>query len=102
LGSVTRGRTATCLPNVSLASEKPWPSFNPAGVEALAAIRTGSASDPLSEVVFSAPVAPLQRWALEQIYERFRLETIHRSEQGFAVLSLMPREPREEAEPVKP
>jgi hypothetical protein len=59
------------------------------GRAVLAVLRARPSLDPLSRRA-PAQLAPLQRWALKRIDERFRLRTIHR-EAGYSVVELEPR-----------
>jgi len=61
-------------------------------LDALAAIKANPSYDPFTEALTSpGALAPVQQWALQQIYERFRLRTLYQGEQGFTVATLVPR-----------
>jgi len=61
-------------------------------LDALAAIKANPSYDPFTEALTSpGALAPVQQWALQQIYERFRLQTLYQGEQGFTVATLVPR-----------
>ena len=54
----------------------------------LAGQRANPSRNPLGEAGSTRPLAPLQRWALREVDERFRLRAIARDDLGFTVLEL--------------
>jgi hypothetical protein len=54
----------------------------------LEALRERDGGDPLRPSAPGSPSAPVQRFALSELDERFRLRTVHRSGEGFVVVEL--------------
>lgn len=55
---------------------------------ALETLRSDPDADPLAPSELGAPTAPVQRFVLRELDERFRLRTLRRTPEGFAVVEL--------------
>ena len=60
-------------------------------LRAFAALKARPSLDPLAGIGRSGEPAPLQKWALRAIGERFRLQTLERTAEGLAIVRLVPR-----------
>lgn len=61
------------------------------GLDAFAAYQADPSRDPFRQPASGGSLVPLQEWALRWLAERFDLRVLDRDEQGFAVVSLVPR-----------
>jgi hypothetical protein len=82
------------LPHVRQAVEELRPGdrllMQTVALEVLAAYRAQPSRDPLADPVNQKLLAPLQEWALKRIGQRFGIRVIHRDDQGFVVVTLVP------------